>query len=156
MDYNKFEDRISDWIENSLDVKERKEFEKFLQDNPQYHSKVNSVIDAMNTMKNAPFLKVSDNFDDNLKQKIKLIDHKSKVQNNFFGFSKQNFIYLTLSVFFILTISVYLLQPSDSNYFVSEDDSRFEQNDKQENNIDDIKDIDIINDVNSSFVTDKY
>ena len=28
MDYNKFEDRISRWIENDMDVKERKEFEK--------------------------------------------------------------------------------------------------------------------------------
>ena len=27
MDYNKFEDRISDWIENSMDIKDRKEFE---------------------------------------------------------------------------------------------------------------------------------
>ena len=33
MDYNKFEDRISDWIENSMDIKERREFEKFLKDN---------------------------------------------------------------------------------------------------------------------------
>ena len=30
MDYNKFEDRISRWIENDMDVKERKEFEKKL------------------------------------------------------------------------------------------------------------------------------
>ena len=33
MDYNKFEDRISDWIENSMDIKERKEFEKYLAEN---------------------------------------------------------------------------------------------------------------------------
>ncbi len=155
MDYNKFEDRISDWIENSMDIKERKEFEKFLKDNPQYQSKIDSVIDAMNAMKNTPFLKVSDNFDENLKQKIKLIDSKSNVQNNFFGFSKQNFIYLTLSISFILMISAYLLQPSDSNYYAVDEDSKIEQDDSKEDNIDDIKDIDIINDVNTSFVTDK-
>ncbi len=36
MDYNKFEDRISSWIENDLSLKERKEFEAFLAENPQY------------------------------------------------------------------------------------------------------------------------
>ncbi|GIS42789.1 MAG: hypothetical protein Ct9H90mP15_08290 [Candidatus Neomarinimicrobiota bacterium] len=30
MDYNKFEDRISSWIEGDLDLKDRKEFEVFL------------------------------------------------------------------------------------------------------------------------------
>ena len=36
MDYNKFEDRISRWIENDMDIKERREFEKFLSDHPEY------------------------------------------------------------------------------------------------------------------------
>ena len=39
MNYNKFEDQISDWIENSMDIKQRKEFEKFLSENPEYFSK---------------------------------------------------------------------------------------------------------------------
>jgi uncharacterized protein YeeX (DUF496 family) len=58
MDYNKFEDRISDWIENSMDIKERREFEKFLKDNPQYQSKIDSVRDAIVSMNNTPSLKV--------------------------------------------------------------------------------------------------
>ena len=44
MDYNKFEDRISDWIENSMDIKERKEFEKYLAENPEHKKKVDDVI----------------------------------------------------------------------------------------------------------------
>ena len=67
MDYNKFEDRISDWIENSMDIKERREFEKFLKDNPQYQSKIDSVRDAIISMNNTPFLKVSENFDKKIK-----------------------------------------------------------------------------------------
>ena len=43
MDYNKFEDRISDWIENSMDIKERKEFEKYLAENPEHKKKVDDV-----------------------------------------------------------------------------------------------------------------
>ena len=54
MDYNKFEDRISDWIENSMDIKDRKEFEKFLAENPEYQSKVDSVRNSINIMKTAP------------------------------------------------------------------------------------------------------
>ena len=34
MDYNKFEDRISDWIENSMDITERKGFQKYIDENP--------------------------------------------------------------------------------------------------------------------------
>ena len=43
MDYNKFEDRISSWIEGDLDLKDRKEFEAFLAENPEYQSKVDAV-----------------------------------------------------------------------------------------------------------------
>ena len=60
MDYNKFEDRISDWIENSMDIKDRKEFEKFLAENPEYQSKVDSVRNSINIMKSAPSLKTSE------------------------------------------------------------------------------------------------
>ena len=66
MDYNKFEDRISDWIENSMDIKERKEFEKYLAENPEHKKKVDDVRNAMNIMKTAPSLKTSDSFDKKL------------------------------------------------------------------------------------------
>ena len=55
MDYNKFEDRISDWIENSMDIKERKEFEKYLSENPEHKKKVDDVRNAMNA--NCSFFK---------------------------------------------------------------------------------------------------
>ena len=59
MDYNKFEDRISDWIENTMDIRERKEFEEFLAENPEYQSKVDSVRNTINIMKSAPSLNLS-------------------------------------------------------------------------------------------------
>ena len=59
MDYNKFEDRISRWIENDMDVKERREFEKFLSEHPEYQLKVDEVRNAISTMNQAPDLKVS-------------------------------------------------------------------------------------------------
>lgn len=155
MDYNKFEDRISDWIENSMDIKERREFEKFLKDNPQYQSKIDSVRDAIISMNNTPSLKVSENFDKNLNSKIKALDKTNKASTGIFGFSRQNFAYLTFSVMCIFMLSAYLLQPSNSAYLVADEDISIEEVESKDQTTPEIKDVDILNDVNGSFVSDK-
>jgi hypothetical protein len=155
MDYNKFEDRISDWIENSMDIKERREFEKFLKDNPQYQSKIDSVRDAIISMNNTPSLKVSENFDKNLNSKIKALDKTNKASTGIFGFSRQNFAYLTFSVMCIFMLSAYLLQPSNSAYLVADEDILIEEVESEDQTTPEIKDVDILNDVNGSFVSDK-
>jgi hypothetical protein len=155
MDYNKFEDRISDWIENSMDIKERREFEKFLKDNPQYQSKIDSVRDAIVSMNNTPSLKVSENFDKNLNSKIKALDKTNKASTGIFGFSRQNFAYLTFSVMCIFMLSAYLLQPSNSAYLVADEDISIEEVESENQTSPEIKDVDILNDVNGSFVSDK-
>lgn len=155
MDYNKFEDRISDWIENSMDIKERREFEKFLKDNPQYQSKIDSVRDAIISMNNTPSLKVSENFDKNLNSKIKALDKTNKASTGIFGFSRQNFAYLTFSVMCIIMLSAYLLQPSNSAYLVADEDISIEEVESEDQTTPEIKDVDILNDVNGSFVSDK-
>ena len=155
MDYNKFEDKISDWIENSMDIKERREFEKFLKDNPQYQSKIDSVRDAIISMNNTPSLKVSENFDKNLKSKIKALDKTNKASTGIFGFSRQNFAYLTFSVMCIFMLSAYLLQPSNSAYLVADEDISIEEVESEDQTTPEIKDVDILNDVNGSFVNNK-
>ena len=155
MDYNKFEDRISDWIENSMDIKERREFEKFLKDNPQYQSKIDSVRDAIVSMNNTPSLKVSENFEKNLNSKIKALDKTNKASTGIFGFSRQNFAYLTFSVMCIFMLSAYLLQPSNSAYLVADEDISIEEVESENQTSPEIKDVDILNDVNGSFVSDK-
>jgi|TARA_B100000902_G_scaffold45804_1_gene53363 hypothetical protein len=155
MDYNKFEDRISDWIENSMDIKERREFEKFLKDNPQYQSKIDSVRDAIISMNNTPSLKVSENFDKNLNSKIKALDKTNKASTGIFGFSRQNFAYLTFSVMCIFMLSAYLLQPSNSAYLVADEDISIEEVESEDQTTPEIKDVDILNDVNGSFVSNK-
>ena len=155
MDYNKFEDRISDWIENSMDIKERREFEKFLKDNPQYQSKIDSVRDAIISMNNTPSLKVSENFDKNLNSKIKALDKTNEESTGIFGFSRQNFAYLTFSLMCIFMLSAYLLQPSNSAYLVADEDISIEEVESEDQTTPEIKDVDILNDVNGSFVSDK-
>ena len=154
MDYNKFEDRISDWIENSMDIKDRKEFEKFLAENPEYQSKVDSVRNTINIMKTAPSLKTSEAFDNKLQDRINSINNNEKSSTGILGFSRQNFAYLTLSVLCIFMLSAYLLQPSESNYFIADEDaSSQESSSDQEDN--ELKEVELLNDVNGSFVSDK-
>ncbi|MDG2287605.1 MAG: hypothetical protein P8L43_02450, partial [Candidatus Marinimicrobia bacterium] len=90
MDYNKFEDRISRWIENDMDVKERKEFEKFLSDHPEYQLKVEEVGNTISIMNETPVLKVSSDFDANLNQKLEALSLNKKTRKGVFGFSNQN------------------------------------------------------------------
>ena len=154
MDYNKFEDRISDWIENSMDIKERKEFEKYLAENPEHKKKIDDVRNTMNIMNTAPSLKTSDGFDKKLQDRINTLNKNQNVSSGIMGFSRQNFVYLTLSVLCIFMLSAYLLQPSQSDYFiVDEDPSSNEALTKEEET--EIKDVELLNDVNGSFVSDK-
>ena len=154
MDYNKFEDRISDWIENSMDIKDRKEFEKFIAENPEYQSKVDSVRNSINIMKSASSLKTSEAFDNKLQDRINSINNNEKSSTGILGFSRQNFAYLTLSVLCIFMLSAYLLQPSESNYFIADEDaSSQEASSDQEDN--ELKEVELLNDVNGSFVSDK-
>ena len=106
-------------------------------------------------MKNAPELKVSTDFENNLNDKIKSLNDNKNINTGIFGFSRQNFAYITLSVICILMLSSYLLQPTDSTYSVLDEDSSSEQIDSEEEISTDMKDIDILNDVNGSFVSDK-
>tara|TARA_E500000178_G_C16893159_1_gene694484 strand:- start:84 stop:551 length:468 start_codon:yes stop_codon:yes gene_type:complete len=154
MDYNKFEDRISDWIENSMDIKERKEFEQFLTENPEYQKKVDSVRKTINIMKTTPSLKTSENFDKKLQDRINALSENKKISSGIMGFSRQNFVYLTLSVFCIFMLSAYLLQPSQSNYFIADEDISSKEALSKEDETE-IKDVELLNDVNGSFVSDK-
>ena len=154
MDYNKFEDRISDWIENTMDIRDRKEFEEFLAENPEYQSKVDSVRNTINIMKAAPSLSTSKDFDKKLQDRINLLNDNDKSGTDILGFSKQNFAFLTFSLLCIFMLSAYLLQPSQSNYYIADDnfasqEPDFDEEDKK------LKEVELLNDVNGSFVSDK-
>ena len=154
MDYNKFEDRISDWIENTMDIRERKEFEEFLAENPEYQSKVDSVRNTINIMKAAPSLNTSKDFDKKLQDRINLLSNNDKSSTDILGFSKQNFAFLTFSLLCIFMLSAYLLQPSQSNYFIADENVATQEPDSDEEDKK-LKEVELLNDVNGSFVSDK-
>jgi len=132
MDYNKFEDRISSWIENDLSLKERKEFEAFLAENPQYQSKVDEVRHVISTMRESESLKVSKEFDKNLNQKLQNlnIEEEHSPSKEIFGFSRQNFSYLALSLGAIVFLLFQLPGNAFSEDIITNSNSMSEENSK--------------------------
>ena len=132
MDYSKFEDRISNWIENDLGLKERKEFEAFLAENPQYQSKVNEVRHVISTMRESESLKVSKEFDENLNQKLQNLNigQEHSTSKGIFGFSRQNFAYLALSLGAIVFLLFQLPGNAFSEDIITNSNSMSEENSK--------------------------
>ena len=160
MDYNKFEDRISRWIENDMDIKERKEFEKFLSDHPEYHLKVQEVRKTISLMNEVPSFKVSSDFDSNLNEKLESLNLNKAPSKGFFGFSNQNFAYLTLALGSIFVLTSFLLQSNSAYTFADEDSDNQEllspsDSLESEEKIEDMKEIDMFNNIDGSFVTDQ-
>ena len=132
MDYNKFEDRISSWIENDLSLKERKEFEAFLDENPQYQSKVDEVRHVISIMREPESLKVSKEFDENLNQKLQNLNigQEHSTSKEIFGFSRQNFAYLALSLGAIVFLLFQLPGNAFSEDIITNSNSMSEENSK--------------------------
>ena len=160
MDYNKFEDRISRWIENDMDIKERREFEKLLSDHPEYQLKVEEVRNAISMMNQAPNLKVSSDFDSKLNKRIDALSLNKSAKKSIFGFSNQNFAYLTLALGTIFLLTSFLMQ-SNSTYMFADKELDKEQlispSDSLESkeDMDDMKQIDLLNNIDGSFVNDQ-
>jgi len=160
MDYNKFEDRISRWIENDMDIKERREFEKFLSDHPEYQLKVEEVRNTISIMNETPVLKVSSDFDANLNQKLEALSLNKKTRKGVFGFSNQNFAYLTLALGAIFVLTSFLIQSNSTYMFADQELDNKEilsPSDSLESDeeMDDMKDIDLLNNIDGSFVNDQ-
>ena len=160
MDYNKFEDRISRWIENDMDVKERKEFEKFLSDHPEYQLKVEEVRNTISIINETPVLKVSSDFDANLNQRLEALSLNKKTRKGVFGFSNQNFAYLTLALGAIFVLTSFLIQSNSTYMFADQELDNKEilspsDSLESEEEMDDMKDIDLLNNIDGSFVNDQ-
>ena len=98
MNRYEFEDLISDYMENELSFSKRKEFENYLNNNPQAKSLVKSIKFYKQKISLLPKLKASETFTDNLLKKINTKSISSKnigVKSVFAGFSPANISFLT-------------------------------------------------------------
>lgn len=115
MERYKFEDLISDYIENKLPVAKRKEVEAFMEDNPQAKAQMESIQSLINSMKNLSEIKTSDNFMENLIKKVEI--EKNRALNKkyvvpgrsktYFGFTP---IYATAMSCLIVALVIVALQ----------------------------------------------
>jgi anti-sigma-K factor RskA len=70
MNRYQFEDLISEYIENELSLSKRKEFETYLEENPDARELVESIRTNMAQMKTIPKVIVSPDFNDRLLARI--------------------------------------------------------------------------------------
>ncbi len=91
MDRYQFEDNISNYIENSLTLQKRKEFEQYLEGHPESVELVEQVRMTIQSMQTMPEVKTSTDFMDRLSTKIELEKNRSarkiSPQNTVFGFT---------------------------------------------------------------------
>ncbi len=79
MDRYQFEDLISDYIENSLSLAKRREFEEFVTQNPEYQSQVDDLRWLIAHMHNMPSVTTSPDFMLKLSARVEQAKHKKRI-----------------------------------------------------------------------------
>ena len=118
MDRYKFEDSISSYLDNEMNLKERQEFEDYMNENPEAKSLFENVKNNIHLIKEIPQIKTSPDFIKKLFSRIEYEKNRplkkiiEKPSNTFFGFSP---LYASLmSVLVVSFISIGLTMWSDN------------------------------------------
>jgi len=118
MNRYQFEDLISEYIENELSLSKRKEFEAYLDENPDARGLVESIQTNIAQMKTIPKVTVSPDFNDRLLARIKA-DHTSldipvTSHRTIFGFTPIYASLMTGLVIAFVFVSIQLVLPADN------------------------------------------
>ena len=115
MNRYQFEDLISEYIENELSLSKRKEFETYLEENPDARSLIDSVRYTMDTMKSLPKVKANPKFNERLMTRIKSnidwSDTPMPSKGTFFGFTPIHASLLTGLMIAFVFVSMQLFYP---------------------------------------------
>ena len=118
MNRYQFEDLISEYIENELSLSKRKEFETYLEENPDALDLVESVRSNMTRMKSIHRIKASPDFNDRLLARIQTnraqLDRPTPSQRTFFGFTPVHASLMTGLVIAFVFVSMQLFSPEES------------------------------------------
>jgi hypothetical protein len=120
MDRYQFEGYISDYIENTLSIAKRKEFELFLEEHPESKEQVEAVRSTILQLKNLPTVKTSDDFIVKLQQHVAKQHEVVSVQEErskpmIFGFTPLTAGMMSLVVLAIVFVGYELLPNRSSN-----------------------------------------
>tara|TARA_Y100000590_G_scaffold285381_1_gene321167 strand:- start:2453 stop:2989 length:537 start_codon:yes stop_codon:yes gene_type:complete len=154
MNRYEFEDLISEYIENSLSLKKRKEFEKYLKEHSKAQILVDEVRSTINEIKNIKQVQVSENFNERLLKRI----NNDKLNNRFnlekqktyFGFTPIYASLMTGLIVSFLIVSLNFFGPEKNSitpnkFYVNDPISKSSKPitnivDPQSNNIEENKD----------------
>ena len=107
---NKIEDMISAYIENDISQEEKNIIEDYMDKNPEFLCKVNSIKDMMLSLKKTPTLEPSNNFLTNLEERI------AKETKSIFDFSYKFKIGIAFASSLCILLVIIL-----NNYSIKED-----------------------------------
>ena len=120
MNRYQFEDLISEYIENELSLSKRKEFETYLEENPDASSLVDSVRYTMDTMRSLPKVKANPKFNERLMTRIKSnIDWSATPmpsKGTIFGFTPIHASLLTGLMIAFVFVSMQLFYPESGTH----------------------------------------
>ena len=115
MNRYQFEDLISSYIENEITLSKRKEFERYLKDNPDSEVLVSAIKGNIVKLNQIPRLKVKSSFNDTLKSKIDDLNSNPRLgtdRNLIFGFSPLNASLLSGLFIAFIIIAFQLINPN--------------------------------------------
>lgn len=115
MNRYQFEDLISSYIDNEITLSKRKEFERYMKDNPDSEKMVSTIKGNIVKLNQIPRLKVKSSFNDTLKSKIDDLNSSlrlGKDRNLIFGFSPLNASLLSGLFICFIIITFQLINPN--------------------------------------------
>ncbi len=120
MDRYQFEGYISDYIENSLSIAKRKEFEQFLAEHPESQEQIEAIRSIILQLKTLPTVKTSDEFMVKLQQRVAkqrdviTVQH-DKRKSMIFGFTPLTAGMMSLVILAIVFVGYELMPNGSSN-----------------------------------------
>ena len=115
MNRYQFEDLISSYIDNEITLKKRKEFERYMKDNPDSEKLVSAIKGNIVKLNQIPRLKVKSSFNDTLKSKIDDLNSNPRLgkdRNLIFGFSPLNASFFSGLCIAFIVITLLLINPN--------------------------------------------
>ena len=115
MNRYQFEDLISSYIDNEITLSKRKEFERYMKDNPDSEKLVSTIKGNIVKLNQIPRLKVKSSFNDTLKSKIDDLNSNPRLGNDrnlIFGFSPLNASLLSGLFICFIIITFQLINPN--------------------------------------------
>ncbi len=116
MDRYQFEDSISEYIENTLTLSQRKDFEDYIENNPESVVLVERVRSVINNMQKMPDVKTSPDFMGQLMRKVDVEKNRPaqrvKPGNTVFGFTPLYAGLMSVAVIGLIMIGLQMIPDS--------------------------------------------